>query len=157
MTALFLPLLFFCQDPSADVGRFVQEGAYADALVAASGAEEPERSLLFTWTRHHAGDLYGALAEATTGLAAHPEHVGLLEQAAWISASLHRAEESMGYAERLEGLGHPTASAFVSDARELLDVKEEVSRAQDRANILLAAFALLAVSVSAWGARAVSS
>ncbi len=63
----------------------------------------------------------------------------------------------MGYAERLEGLGHPTASAFVSDARELLDVKEEVSRAQDRANILLAAFALLAVSVSAWGARAVSS
>ena len=73
MKALFLSLLALGQDPSSDVDSFVKQGAYLEALAAAEDAEGPLRSLLVTWARHHAGDLHGALAEASVGLKSWPE------------------------------------------------------------------------------------
>lgn len=157
MKALLLSALLLTQDPSADVARHVEGGDYFEALAAAQGAEGPERSLLITWTRHHAGDLQGALAEAAAGLVAHPENVLLLEQATWISASLHRGRESMAYAQRLQLLGHPSASTYIADARALLLVTEEVRSARIRSHVLLGACSLLALLVAWWGTRPVTA
>jgi len=125
--------------------------------MAADEAEGAERSLLIAWTRHHAGDLQGALDEAATGLESHPDHVGLLEQAAWITGSLHRGEESMRFAQRLDALSHPSAPAFVEDASELLSVSEEVRAAKTRAKWVLGLVSALAILIGRWGMGSASS
>ena len=153
MNALLFVALLFGQDSAGDVERLVREGQFAEALSIASGMEGAEGAWLSAWTRHHGGDLIGALEVAEDGLERNPDHAQLLEQAAWLSASLHRGVESMGYAERLASLGHSSADQFIADAEAVLVVSDEIGAAEDRATLLLIVSALAALSAAWLGLR----
>ena len=136
MNALLSLAFLIAQDSAPDVLRLVQEGQYAEALSIASATEGAEGAWLSAYTRRHGGDFMGALEVAEVGLERHPDHVQLLEQAAWLSASLHRGAESMGYAEHLAYLGHSSADQFIADAEVVLVVSDEVEAAEDMAILL---------------------
>ena len=145
--------LLVAQDHRADATRLVQGGEYSAALAAAERAEGAERSNLITWTRSMAGDLTGALEEASIGLSSYPNDVHLLEQATRISPSLHLGRDSMGYAMRLKRLQPESDAAYIGDAEALISATKEVRLGQTRAVFLLAAFSLLALALAWWGIR----
>jgi len=153
MKALLLFSFLAFQNPAVDVQRLVGENRYMEALAIASTAEGAEREWLIAWTRHHGGDLSGALEGAEVGLGQYPDDPRLLEQAAWLTASLHRGVESMAYAERLSALGHPSAAEFMADAEAALQVTGEVRNAEVRSWLILGGCLLAAMLVAWFGLR----
>jgi len=132
----------------------VQEGQYTDALAAADQAEGVEGTFLEVWVRHSAGDLLGALELAEEALVDEPSHQGLLEQAAYLNASLYRAEESASFAARLTELGHPSGAERRAEADRLLQVDAEVRAGRSLALALILAFSVAVLSLCWWGTRA---
>ena len=162
---MILPLalaLVIHQGPSdvagvaADVERLVAQGRYVEAVSAARALQGEEGASLEVWARHHAGDLSGALDLAERALLDSPQHVALLEQAAYLSASLLRGPESLSYTKRLSKLEHPNAAVLEADAQALMHRDAEVARGRGLAISLVAAFTLLAGGLALWGARPAS-
>ena len=144
-------------DATLEVGRLVGVGRYVEAVSVAQAVHGAEGASLEVWVRHHAGDLAGAISLAEDSLAQAPQHAALLEQAAYISASLFHGAESLSYARRLSALGHPNARNLEAEAQALLESDEEVTRGSDRALYIVCAFSLLAAGIVLWGARPISA
>ena len=140
-----------------EIGRLVGVGRYVEALSVAQDVQGAEGASLEVWVRHNAGDLAGAISLAEDGLMQSPQHAALLEQAAYISASLFHGAESLSYARRLSDLGHPNARNLEAEAQALLESDEEVKRGSERALYILCAFSLLAAGIVLWDARPASS
>lgn len=116
------------QEPLARLNEAFAAGRYEEALEAARALEDP--ALAAEWSSFLygvAGDLPGALHAARAGIAAAPQHVGLLTQALNASLALGLATGSSELAERLR-----TASAG-ADAAQVARVEELAGRARELA------------------------
>ena len=151
MIGLVLTVALCAQSPAGQVSELVQRGAYLEALRAADLAHGAERDLLLTWTRHQAGDLTGALAQARAGLTEHPQDAALLEQASWLSTSLFLGEEALGYAKRLSEIGHQASPRLLTEAQAVVSVEDELEASVAMAMWVLGLVGAALLGLTAYG------
>lgn len=112
------------QEPLERLNAAFAAGRYEEALVLAQALADP--TLAAEWTSYlhaQAGDLPGALRAARTGLAAAPEHAGLLTQALNAALPLGLAQAAEPLASTLQRVGSDAdrerIAALVGHALEL--------------------------------------
>ncbi len=111
----------------------VQRGRFAEALVAASQEADPlRRRQAAVHTRHHAGDLRGALSEAAAGLAEAPGDPWLLEQAAFLAVSLNEGPRGLAWAEDLVGVVEARGGADDPALARVRDLRAQARAAAER-------------------------
>ena len=143
------------QEPLERVQAAFAAGRYDEALAAARALEDP--ALAAEWASYlHgvAGDLPGSLREARAGLAAEPQHAGLLTQALNAALTLGLAEGSGDLARRLLAASAGAEAAQLAAVQQLAEHARELERrdalaARSVARARALVLAVLAASVLA--------
>ena len=111
----------------------IGRGRFTEALVAAAQDSDPvRRRQAAVHTRHHAGDLRGALNEAAAGLAEVPGDPWLLEQAAFLAVSLNEGPRALVWAEELVQVVETRAGSDDVARARARDLRDQAREAAER-------------------------